>query len=121
MNNISFMKSLIISCVPVVLVGLAGGRAQHIQAAERKLSVLIVDGRNNHNWQITTDALRATLEATGRFIVSSTTAPASTIPRAPRAPKSVHPRVQAAFEKYAQAYQKQTQPAKDPLGPRRQT
>jgi hypothetical protein len=34
--------------------------------AIKPIRLLIVDGRNNHNWQITTDALRATLEATGR-------------------------------------------------------
>jgi len=89
--------------------------------AMKPIRVLIVDGRNNHNWQITTDALRATLEATGKFTVTATTAPASTTPRAPRAPKSVHPRVKAAFEKYAQAYKEQTKPAKDALGDRWQT
>ena len=31
------------------------------------IRALIVDGRNNHNWRITTDAVRAALlEATGR-------------------------------------------------------
>ncbi|MFP6879277.1 MAG: hypothetical protein VCA37_20785, partial [Roseibacillus sp.] len=83
--------------------------------------MLIVDGRNNHNWQITTDALRATLKATERFTVTTTTAPESTASRAPKAPKSVHPRVIAAFEKYALAHQEQTKPAKDALGPRWQT
>ena len=34
-----------------------------------KISALIVDGRNNHDWSITTDALRATLQATGEFKV----------------------------------------------------
>ena len=86
--------------------------------AMKPIRVLIVDGRNNHNWQITTDALRATLEATDRFTITATTAPPSTTPRAPRAPKSVHPRVKAAFEKYAQAYKEQTKPAKDALGDR---
>ncbi|NNE90250.1 MAG: ThuA domain-containing protein, partial [Verrucomicrobiales bacterium] len=31
------------------------------------LKALIVDGRNNHDWQTTTDALRAILQSTGRF------------------------------------------------------
>ena len=86
--------------------------------AKETIRVLIVDGRNNHNWQITTDALRATLEATGQFTITTTTAPASTTPRAPRAPKSIHPRVKAAFERYAQIYKEQTKPAKDALSPR---
>ena len=34
-------------------------------AGGAEIRALIVDGRNNHDWQITTDALRATLEATG--------------------------------------------------------
>jgi len=81
-----------------------------------KISVLIVDGRNNHDWQTTTDALRAGLETTGRFKVVVSSAPESTIPNGPRAPKSVHPRVVAAFEKYSSVYQQLTKPAKDTLG-----
>ncbi|MFP6893752.1 MAG: ThuA domain-containing protein, partial [Opitutales bacterium] len=83
-----------------------------------KTSVLIVDGRNNHDWQITTDALRAGLEVTGRFKVTVTTAPESKIPEGPRAPKSVHPRVVAAFQKYSSAYQQLTKPTKDAQGER---
>ncbi|SVC31004.1 uncharacterized protein METZ01_LOCUS283858, partial [marine metagenome] len=108
------MRSFFFTCLLGILVSGSS-------LAKERIRVLIVDGRNNHNWQITTDALRATLEATGMFTVSATTAPTSTIPRTPRAPKSVHPRVQAAFEKFAQAYKEQTKPAKDALGPRWQT
>ncbi|MFP6886970.1 MAG: hypothetical protein VB997_05385, partial [Opitutales bacterium] len=108
------MRSLFFTCLLGILVNGSS-------LAKERIHVLIVDGRNNHNWQITTDALQATLEATGRFTVSTTTAPPSTTPRAPRAPKSVHPRVKAAFEKYAQAYKEQTKPAKDALGEHWQT
>ena len=55
-----------------------------ISAAEAApIRALIIDGRNNHDWQITTDALRATLEASKRFEVSVSTAPELKIPRKP--------------------------------------
>ncbi len=43
------------------------------------IRVLIVDGANNHDWQITTDAIRATLNSTGQFAVEVATAPQSTM------------------------------------------
>ena len=45
-------------------------------AAESKLSVLLIDGQNNHRWQETTPLIKATLESTGRFVVDVTTSPA---------------------------------------------
>jgi len=44
-------------------------------AAPEKLRCLILDGVNNHNWQATTRATRATLLATGRFTVDVSTSP----------------------------------------------
>jgi hypothetical protein len=41
-----------------------------LEARAAKLPVLIVDGRNNHDWRATTDALRATLESTGPAVES---------------------------------------------------
>ena len=52
-----------------------------------KPSILIVDGRNNHDWRTTTEALRATLESTGLFDVSVSTAPEDKAPPAPPKPK----------------------------------
>ena len=40
------------------------------------IKVLIVDGRNNHDWVRTTESCKATLEATGAFKVDVSTAPA---------------------------------------------
>lgn len=39
------------------------------------IKVLIIDGVNNHNWEKTTEATKATLEATGRFTVDVSTSP----------------------------------------------
>jgi uncharacterized protein len=50
-------------------------------------SVLILDGRNNHDWQRTTSALRASLTATGRFEVSVNTAPEDKAGLPPQKPK----------------------------------
>ena len=49
-------------------------------------SILIVDGRNNHDWPTTTEALRATLESTGLFEVAVATAPELKIHSGLRAP-----------------------------------
>ena len=76
------------------------------------LRALIIDGRNNHEWQITTDALRAALESTGRFNVSVSTAPELKIPSNPRAPKEPSP----AFDTCAAAYSKLTKSTKDAFG-----
>jgi putative membrane-bound dehydrogenase-like protein len=82
-------------------------------AQGQKIRTLIVDGRNNHQWQITTDALRATLESTGRFDVSVSTAPELKISGNPRSPNSEDPNLIAAFEKYSTAHKELTKPTKD--------
>jgi type 1 glutamine amidotransferase len=55
-----------------VVVGCA-----HKSAASQKLTALIVDGQNNHNWPVTTPILRAALESSGRFTVDVATSPPS--------------------------------------------
>ena len=54
--------------------------------ASAAIPTLILNGRNNHDWRTTTDSLRATLEGTGLFEVSVSTAPESTLPSPPHAP-----------------------------------
>ena len=44
------------------------------QAAE-KLSILLIDGQNNHNWRATSPVIKAGLEETGRFKVEVSTSP----------------------------------------------
>ena len=81
------MKAAILS-FSGLLVGLS--------AAEKDMPpvrVMIINGQNNHDWRITTDALRATLDATGRFAVQVETAPQETVPAAPRRPRSEDPAV----------------------------
>ena len=104
----------------LVVVGLVccGFVEESPAVAEDKVSVLIVDGRNNHNWQITSDALRATLEASGRFTVTVSSAPQSTSPRALRAPKSDKVAVLAAFEENVRVHREQTQFAREKSGER---
>jgi type 1 glutamine amidotransferase len=45
--------------------------------AQRKLSALIIDGVNNHDWQTGTAAIRTILERSGRFTVELSTTPAA--------------------------------------------
>ncbi|MGY8642392.1 MAG: DUF7133 domain-containing protein [Verrucomicrobiales bacterium] len=82
-------------------------------AENGNLSALIVDGRNNHDWQTTTDALRAILESTGRFEVTVSTAPELKIPRGPRKPNSDDAAVQAEFEEFRKSFDELTKPVKD--------
>lgn len=75
--------------------------------------VLIIDGRNNHNWRVTTDSIRATLRSTAKFNVSVSTAPDSLIPTNPRAPKSSDPKVQQVFKEANQKFNDLTKSAKE--------
>ncbi len=43
--------------------------------AGEELTVLIIDGQNNHNWKSTTPVLKAALESSGRFVVDVATTP----------------------------------------------
>jgi len=49
--------------------------------------VLILDGRNNHDWERTSAALKATLEGAGLFSVSVATAPEDKAGEPPQRPK----------------------------------
>ena len=94
-------------CLSIHLATAAG-----LSSDEEALRVLIIDGRNNHDWRITTDALRATLEATGRFTVAVSTAPESTVPHGPRAPRTEDPQRKTLYEKAVATHAELTRPAK---------
>ena len=79
------------------------------------IRVLLIDGRNNHNWETTTDALRATLEATQMFEVTVTTAPESTSSPGLRAPRNADAAKQEKFSKAAQIHRLLNLPAKKPM------
>jgi type 1 glutamine amidotransferase len=57
----------------VLAATLASGAAAH--AADRKLSAVIIDGVNNHDWAAGTRAIQSILEGTGRFSVDVSTFP----------------------------------------------
>ncbi len=61
---------------------------------ERKITALIVDGINNHDWQTGTSELKKILLATGRFTVDVSTTPPAGAP--PEAWSAWHPE----FDKY---------------------
>src|SRR6266436_2961547 len=62
--------------------------------AEPKISVLVIDGINNHDWQAGTRAIREILEGAGRFRVDVSTTP----PR--EAPVSAWDSWRPAFRRY---------------------
>ncbi|MEZ5304292.1 MAG: ThuA domain-containing protein [Verrucomicrobiales bacterium] len=49
-------------------------------ADDAKLSALIIDGQNNHNWKSTTPVLKDALEKCGRFTVEVSTSPDNKAP-----------------------------------------
>ena len=60
----------------LLIAPLAAGLAR----AQKKLSILVIDGINNHDWQASTRVIRAVLEASGRFIVNVSTSPSKEAP-----------------------------------------
>jgi len=58
----------------IALLGAAGLGISKSGAGD-KIRVLIIDGRNNHNWKDTTPFLKQQLEGTGKFQVSVATTP----------------------------------------------
>lgn len=57
--------------------------------ADEPVRVLIIDGRNNHDWKRTTPILKATLERSGRFVVDVSTTPPTYAPPMPRESKGM--------------------------------
>ncbi|QDT30336.1 ThuA domain-containing protein [Gimesia panareensis] len=70
-----------------------------------KLSVLLIDGQNNHNWRETTPILKKILENSGKFTVEVSTTPPG-VPRTPRKPanKKLTPEQEKQFEEYVEAW-----------------
>ncbi len=62
---------MLIAC-GLIICGFTLGYGQ-----EKVYKALVVDGQNNHQWQVTTPIIQATLESTGRFTVDVATAPAA--------------------------------------------
>ena len=84
--------------------------------ASEPLRALVIDGRNNHDWRSTTDHLRATLEATGRFDVEVSTAPSLRFPNVPRRVK--RPEDEAALAEARQVFEEPLAEAKADLAQR---
>jgi type 1 glutamine amidotransferase len=74
----------------VLLVGALG-----TAGAAEKISVLIVDGQNNHRWQATTPLIKDMLLKTGRFDVTVATSPDK------KAPKDAWAAFRPDFSKHA--------------------
>lgn len=59
----------------LALTALAANAAARPAPAAETLRLLVIDGQNNHNWKAMTPAMKASLEATGRFTVDVATTP----------------------------------------------
>lgn len=72
--------------------------------SEKKISVLLIDGQNNHAWMETTPVLVGILEGSGKFSVTVSTSPPAP-PKAPRAPKEKTEEAQQKFAEQLKAWQ----------------
>lgn len=72
--------------------------------AEELIRVLVLDGRNNHDWRNTTRALVATLQATGRFTVDVSTCPADFPKPMPPQPKAKDAVTEAEYDSALKAW-----------------
>ena len=62
--------------IMLLLVALFFSSGQIINASDNNLTeVLILSGKNNHKWQLTTPAIQKILEESGRFNVTITNSP----------------------------------------------
>ncbi len=67
----------IISCLAFAVILNPLASSSSADTADKPLiSVLLIDGQNNHNWQETTPLIKQTLEGCGRFSVDVATSPA---------------------------------------------
>jgi len=70
--------------------------SESVAQDKKPLSVLLIDGQNNHKWQETSPVLVEIFEGSGRFEVTVSTTP-SGAPRAPRKSKEKTPEANAKF------------------------
>jgi len=71
--------------------------------AADKISILIVDGQNNHDWASMTPYMKTQLEKTGLFNVSVSTTP----PSAPKMPKKATAEEKEKFEKTLSSFKQE--------------
>ncbi len=64
-----------------LVLGLATSLLPVSASAAEKLKVLILDGQNNHKWEITTPVLKHALESIGAFTVEVSTSPPKGAPK----------------------------------------
>ncbi len=85
------------------VVALAAIAAPAPATGAGKVSVLIIDGQNGHDWKATTPAIKEMLEKTGRFTVDVLTSPPSLPKNADDAAKAAN---KAAWEKFKPDFSK---------------
>lgn len=86
-------------CFLATAIGLALAMAGTARAAAPdKISVLIIDGQNGHDWKATTPVIRDMLLKTGRFNVDVLTSPPRPDPKADDAAKKAAQQAWAAFK-----------------------
>jgi uncharacterized protein len=102
MKNFPALKA-----APAVLAFLLFLAATPVAMCQEKITVLLIDGQNNHAWQETTPVMVDILEASGRFEVTVSTSPASA-PRGPKAPQDKSDEAKAKFAAEMKAWEAAT-------------
>jgi len=93
-------------CCWLALVAVGLALASPVAGAAR-ISVLIIDGQNNHGWAATTPVIKEMLEKTGRFTVDVATTPPKPDPKKPMTDeqKKAHQEAWAKFRPDFSKYQ----------------
>ena len=88
-----------------LITSLALASAALLSQAADKITVLIVDGQNNHNWVATTPVMKAALEGSGVFTVDVSTSPAKKDPKAAPEPEAAKKAAWETWRPKFSAYQ----------------
>jgi len=107
------MKPLLLTTAALMAAFFWSFAAEKNPSSPEKLRILIIDGRNNHDWIGTTESLRSTLNAAGKFETTISTAPDSGLPQPPRKPSTEDPETLAAYQNALQRF-KELQKNRDP-------
>ncbi|WP_339683402.1 ThuA domain-containing protein [Gimesia maris] len=106
--RLSLLCLLTCSAVSCLASNQADQKEQQTQSQDKqdKLSVLLIDGQNNHQWQQTTPVLKKILENSGKFTVEVSTTPPG-VPRKARKPanKKLTPEQEKQFAEYLKAWE----------------
>tara|TARA_R110002096_G_scaffold228601_9_gene418110 strand:- start:591 stop:1628 length:1038 start_codon:yes stop_codon:yes gene_type:complete len=96
--------TIVLSCFVLIGALFIAGCGEGPSTSADVISVLLIDGQNNHQWPETTPVLESILEGSGRFAVTVSTSPQGP-PKAPRRSKEKSPEADQKFAAEMKAWE----------------